>query len=45
MKQITMKIKPCFLELIKQGIKKHEYRLNSPENVKDYGIVKFCVNL
>ncbi len=26
-----MKIKPCFLELIKQGKKKHEYRLNTPD--------------
>ena len=26
-----MKIKPCFLELIKAGKKKHEYRLNTPE--------------
>lgn len=26
-----MKIKPCFLELIKSGIKKHEYRLNTPD--------------
>ena len=28
---LTMKIKPCFLELIKTGKKKHEYRLNTPE--------------
>ena len=28
---ITMKIKPCFLELIKAGKKKHEYRLNTPD--------------
>ena len=26
-----MKIKPCFLELIKAGKKKHEYRLNTPD--------------
>ena len=26
-----MKIKPCFLELIKVGKKKHEYRLNTPD--------------
>ena len=26
-----MKIKPCFLELIKTGKKKHEYRLNTPD--------------
>ena len=31
MKKVTMKIKPCFLELIKQGKKKHEYRLNTPD--------------
>lgn len=31
MKQVTMKIKPCFLELIKAGKKKHEYRLNTPD--------------
>ena len=31
MKNIVMKIKPCFLELIKQGKKKHEYRLNTPD--------------
>lgn len=31
MKNIVMKIKPCFLELIKAGIKKHEYRLNTPD--------------
>ena len=30
LKQI-MKIKPCFLELIKAGKKKHEYRLNTPD--------------
>lgn len=29
MKNIVMKIKPCFLELIKAGKKKHEYRLNT----------------
>ena len=28
---MTMKIKPCFLELIKAGKKKHEYRLNTPD--------------
>jgi len=33
-KQITMKIKPCFLELIKAGKKKHEYRLNTPDRRK-----------
>ena len=27
----AMKIKPCFLELIKAGKKKHEYRLNTPD--------------
>ena len=26
-----MKIKPCFLKLIKAGKKKHEYRLNTPD--------------
>ena len=26
-----MKIKSCFLELIKAGKKKHEYRLNTPD--------------
>ena len=26
-----MKIEPCFLELIKAGIKKREYRLNTPD--------------
>lgn len=26
-----MKIKPCFLELIKAGKKKREYRLNTPD--------------
>ena len=26
-----MKIKPCFLDLIKAGKKKHEYRLNTPD--------------
>ena len=31
MKQIMMKIKPCFLELIKAGKKKREYRLNAPD--------------
>ncbi len=31
MKRMTMKIKPCFLELIKAGKKKHEYRLNTPD--------------
>lgn len=31
MKQVTMKIKPCFLKLIKEGKKKHEYRLNTPD--------------
>ena len=31
MKNIVMKIKPCFLELIKAGKKKHEYRLNTPD--------------
>ena len=31
MKYITMTIKPCFLELIKAGKKKHEYRLNTPD--------------
>ena len=31
MKNIVMKIKPRFLELIKAGIKKHEYRLNTPD--------------
>lgn len=30
LKQI-MKIKPCFLELIKAGKKKHEHRLNTPD--------------
>ena len=29
--KIEMKIKPCFLELIKAGKKKHEYRLNTPD--------------
>lgn len=31
MKIIVMKIKPCFLKLIKAGKKKHEYRLNTPD--------------
>lgn len=31
MKNIVMKIKPCFLELIKAGKKRHEYRLNTPD--------------
>ena len=31
MKQAVMKIKPCFLKLIKAGIEKHEYRLNTPD--------------
>ena len=31
MKHIEMKIKPCFLDLIKAGKKKHEYRLNTPD--------------
>ena len=31
MKNIVMKINPCFLELIKAGKKKHEYRLNTPD--------------
>lgn len=26
-----MKIKPCFLKLIKAGKKRHEYRLNTPD--------------
>ena len=29
MKNIAMKIKSCFLKLIKAGKKKHEYRLNT----------------
>ena len=28
---IVMRIKPCFLDLIKAGKKKHEYRLNTPD--------------
>ena len=31
MKNVIMKIKPCFIELIKAGKKKHEYRLNTPD--------------
>ena len=31
MRVVSMKIKPCFLELIKAGKKKHEYRLNTPD--------------
>lgn len=31
MENTVMKIKPCFLELIKAGKKKHEYRLNTPD--------------
>lgn len=34
MKNVIMKIKPCFLELIKAGKKKHEYRLNTPDRRK-----------
>lgn len=31
MKHVRLKIRPEFLEAIKKGVKKHEYRLNTPE--------------
>ena len=31
MNHVEMRIKPCFLELIKARKKKHEYRLNTPD--------------